>query len=133
MGVRWNRIEAEKDILPLIRLSVVEDENTSDICEPLDGITLPVDDPFWNEFYPPNHFRCRTTAEQLEAHAGVSSKEDVERAAEHADKEMDDAFKMNVGKDKVVFSDEHPYFDIEPKDRGFAADNFGLPIPGDDE
>lgn len=132
-GVRWNRIEDEKDTLPLLRMSVVEDQNTSEICAPLDGITLPVDDPFWDEYYPPNHFNCRSTVEQLEDGAAVSSKEMVGKAVEHADQEMDDSFKMNVGKDKVVFSDEHPYFEVEPKDRGFAADNFGLPIPEEDE
>lgn len=134
-GVRWNRIEAEKDTLPMLRMSVVEDQNTSEICAPLDGITLPVDDPFWSEYYPPNHYNCRSTVEQLEDGVAVSSKEVVASATKHADEDMDDSFKMNVGKDRVVFSDEHPYFEVEPKDRGFAADNFGLPWPdvGDDE
>lgn len=45
--------------------------------------------------------------------------------------EMDDVFKMNVGKDKVVFSDEHPYFTSAPKSLG--ENNFGLPIPDNDE
>lgn len=132
-GVRWNRIESEKATLPMLRMSVVEDDNTSDICEPLDGITLPVEDPFWDEYYPPNHFRCRTTVEQLEEDAVPSSSADVGAAVEHADKDMQPEFKMNVGKDKVVFNDEHPYFDVAPKDKGFAADNFGLPIPEEDE
>jgi hypothetical protein len=117
----------------MLRLSVVEDDNTSDICEPLDGITLPVDDPFWDEYYPPNHFRCRTTVEQLEEDANPSSKAEVAEAVEHADKEMDDVFKMNVGKDKVVFNEDHPYFEVPPNDRRFAANNFDLPIPGDDD
>lgn len=132
-GVRWNRIENEKATLPFLRMSVVEDDNTSDICEPLDGITLPVDDPFWDEYYPPNHFRCRTTVEQLEEDAQQSSKAEVGEAVEHADQDMDDMFKMNVGKDKVVFNEDHPYFDVASKDKGFAADNFGLPIPEEDE
>lgn len=133
-GVRWNNIEKDKATLPFLRMSVVEDANTSDICEPLDGITLPVDDPFWNTYYPPNHFRCRTTVEQLDQDdARVSSAGEVSKATEHADKEMDAVFKMNVGKDKVVFSDAHPYFDVAPKDRDLAKKNFNLPIPGADE
>lgn len=133
-GVYWNHIEANKAILPYLKMSVVEDANTSDICEPLDGITLPVDDPFWNIYYPPNHFRCRSTVEQLDQDdAKVSSPDQVDKAKEHADKDMDDLFRMNVGKDKIVFKDDHPYFDVAPKDRDLASNNFNLPIPGDED
>jgi hypothetical protein len=45
---------------------------------------------------------------------------------------MQPIFKMNVGLDKVVFSDKHPYFDVEPKDKKFARNNFDLPIPAKD-
>ena len=38
-------------------------------------------------------------------------------------------FKMNPGKDKVIFNKEHPYFDVAPKDKDFAKRNFDLPIP----
>ena len=134
MGVKWNQIQAEKHILPYVRLDVVEDDNTSDICEPLDGITVPVDDPFLDDYYPPNHWKCRTIAVQVsEDDAEPSSKDDIEAAEDHADEHMQDIFKMNVGKDRVVFSDEHPYFDVSKEDKGFARDNFGLPIPEDDD
>ena len=46
MAVYWNRIEQQKNIFPYLKLIVVEDDNTSEICAPLDGITLPVDDDF---------------------------------------------------------------------------------------
>jgi hypothetical protein len=36
---------------------------------------------------------------------------------------------MNPGKDGYIFSPDHPYFDVAPKDREFAKENFGLPIP----
>lgn len=134
MGAKWNKIEAQKDILPYVRLSVVEDANTSDICEPLDGLTVRTDDPILDTCYPPNHFGCRTLAEQLSEDDGeLSSKEDVDAAADHAEEHMDDIFKMNVGKDRVIFSDEHPYFDVSKGDKGFARENFGLYIPEDDE
>lgn len=126
MAVRWNQIEADKDILPLLKMTVVEDAQTTEICEPLDGITLPINDPFWDEFYPPNHWNCRSTVLQLDE-GEISSKKEVEKASEHADEDMQDVFKMNVGKDGYVFSPEHPYFLNSPPELG--RENFGLPLP----
>ena len=49
---------------------------------------------------------------------------------------MDDTFKGNVGKDKVIFKDKgkgkHPYFDVPKKYVKFARTNFGLNIPEND-
>lgn len=130
---KWSTIQQQKDILPLLKYSAVEDANTSEICAPLDGICLPVDDPFWDEFMPLNHFNCRCLVEQFaEDEATVTSKGEAEDAAEDSGDKMQDMFKMNAGKDRVIFSDEHPYFDISKGDKGFARENFGLDIPEED-
>ena len=131
MGAKWNDIIKDADLFPLLKMTVVEDAQTTEICEPLDGITLPINDPFWDEFYPPNHWNCRSTVLQLDE-GEVSSKSEVSKAKEHADEDMQDVFKMNVGKDEFVFSPEHPYFTTVPKeDRELAKENFGLPLPED--
>jgi len=130
MGIRWNQIEADKEILPLLKMTVVEDAQTTEICEPLDGITLPVNDPFWDEFYPPNHWNCRSTVLQLDE-GEISSKAEVDKAKEHADEDMQDVFKMNVGKDEIVFSPDHPYFKVPREDQDLAKRNFDLPMPAD--
>lgn len=133
-AARWNEVETNKKLLPYLRYSAIEDPNTSDICAPLDGVTLPVDDPFWSEFMPLNHFNCRCTVEQLpEDEAEQTPEDEIKSLREDVGGEMDDLFKMNPGKDKVIFSDDHPYFDVAPKDWGFAETNFGLPIPEDDD
>jgi len=36
---------------------------------------------------------------------------------------------MNAGKDRIVFSDAHPYFTVAPKDRDLASNNFYMPKP----
>jgi hypothetical protein len=41
-------------------------------------------------------------------------------------------FRMNSGKDRIIFSPDHPYFQVPEKDRDFASENFGLPIPDKD-
>ena len=128
----WNEFEKDKDVLPLLRYSAVLDENTSDICEPLDGITLPVDDPFWDKYMPPNHYNCRCLVEQLDE-GNVTSEDEVKGRSETAKEEMDDVFKMNPGKTKEIYDSRHPYFtEIPDEDRDWAKENFGLPLPEND-
>jgi SPP1 gp7 family putative phage head morphogenesis protein len=131
MGVRWGQIQEQRKTLPYLLMTVVEDSVTTDICAPLDGVCLPVDDPFWNTYYPPNHFNCRSSVLQLdkEDKDKVSSDEEVSKAVEHANEEMTDAFRMNVGKDRVIYSDSHPYFTVPREDKELAKNNFNLPIP----
>lgn len=134
---QWNEIEKNKKDFPYLRYSAVIDGRTSDICEPINGVTLPVDDPFWSEYTPLNHFNCRCTLEQIDKFEDVQTtpKEDLDTLIKGTNENkglkdtVADAFKMNSGKDGYVFSPEHPYFEVAPKDRDLARENFNLPIP----
>lgn len=126
MAVKWNEIEANKDLLPILSYSTIGD--ACDICEPLDGFTAPVDDPAWNSIMPVNHFNCECTVTQHEEKELTPDKE-KEEILDAVHGEMSDVFKMNPGKDGYIFSPDHPYFDVAPKDKAFAKTNFGLPIP----
>ena len=46
---------------PVWQFSAIEDDRTTDICQPLDGTTLDADDPFWSDHTPPLHYNCRST------------------------------------------------------------------------
>ena len=132
-AIKWNEIEKNKKLFPNLRYSAVIDDNTSDICLALDGMLAPVDDPVWDTVYPENHFNCRCVVMQEEEGGELTPDDDKEsRVAETEDK-MNDLFKMNVGKDGYVFKDDHPYFQVEKKDREFARENFGLPLPQNEE
>jgi SPP1 gp7 family putative phage head morphogenesis protein len=50
---------------PYVQILVVNDDRTSDICEPLTGLVFRMDDPALGRVYGPNHHRCRTTARTL--------------------------------------------------------------------
>lgn len=126
-AARWNQIIEQADVLPMLKYSAVIDANTSDICRPLDGITLPVGDKFWNIHSPLNHFNCRCVLLQVDDRATPKSM--VDKAAKEMDGLMQPVFKMNPGKDRVIFNDKHPYFDVAPKDKELAKRNFDLPIP----
>jgi SPP1 gp7 family putative phage head morphogenesis protein len=124
---KWNEIEKNKKDLPMLRYSAVIDPNTSEICAPLDGIVAPVNSSIWNTISPLNHFRCRCVLLQEEESVLETSGND--KKVKEVEDNMQDVFKMNTGKDGYVFKKDHPYFSVEPKDKGFAKDNFGLEIP----
>ena len=70
---------------------------------------------------------CVLTQEEADVEETPTDEKDATFAK--VDKEMDDTFKFNPGKEKVVFSEDHPYFQVTKADREFAEHNFGLPIP----
>lgn len=125
---KWQIIEQQADVLPLLEYHAVLDSRTSEICRPLDGIIAPVNDPIWKRVAPLNHFNCRCMLKQLDEGKVTGQKAKEERVNETLDK-MQDLFKINTGIDGYIFSKEHPYFDVAPKDKSFARRNFDLPIP----
>ena len=127
MAGKWNEIQGNKDLLPILSYSTIGD--ACDICAPLDGLTAPVDDPVWNEVMPTNHFNCLCVVFQHEEGKELTPDDEKEQIFDQVTKEMDDCFRMNPGKDGYIFSPDHPYFQVEPKDRDFAKENFGMPIP----
>lgn len=132
-AVRWEQIESQKEVLPYLQYSAVIDNNTSEICLPLDGICLPVDDPFWDTNAPLNHFNCRCLLIQHDKedaqNVGITPSEEETAISEQMNEERQPLFNMNSGKDKVIFDDKHPYFEVPPKDKEYARRNFDLPIP----
>lgn len=71
---------------------------------------------------------CECVIKQGDEDTELSSKEDYDKVASLKDT-VPEPFRMNPGKDKYIFSPDHPYFDVAKKDIPFAKENFGLPIP----
>lgn len=59
---RWERFERNKASHPYIRYITKRDERVREWHRKWDGITLPVDHPFWDTHYPPNGHHCRCRA-----------------------------------------------------------------------
>jgi SPP1 gp7 family putative phage head morphogenesis protein len=133
-GRLWNDIQSTKDVFPMLEYSAVMDANTSDICRPLDGIILPVDDPKWMTIMPLNHFSCRCTVTKIDKYGDEkeTSKAEADEKYNQVTGKMQDVFKSNPGVTGQVFDKDHPYFDVAPGDRKNAAQNWGLPIPATD-
>lgn len=126
MALKWNDIDKNKDILPILVFST--NGSGCEECAPYNNFAAPVDDPIWDWLYPLLHFNCMCIVLQQEEGYPVTEGEDYDRIAAMKDN-VPDVFQMNSGRDKVIFSDDHPYFDVAKKDVNFAKDNFGLPIP----
>lgn len=105
MAVKWNDIQRDKQQLPLLRYEAVNDERTRPAHAALHGVTLPVDDPFWEEYYPPNGFNCRCIVRQL-----VAGNEIVKPESLPTIKETPSSFLNNAGITGQLYSEEHPYF-----------------------
>ncbi len=104
MSAKWVNIEAQADTLPLLEFDAVIDQRTSDLCRTLHKTILPLNHPFWDTYYPPNHFKCRSTVWQRR-----SGKITPENKIQYA--EIPAMFKVNLAKERLVFPPKHPYFD----------------------
>lgn len=79
MAGRWKMQEENKEERPILEYVAIDDDVTTPVCQALNGVRRPVDDPFWNTNYPPQHFNCRSrvralTKEEAEDRGGVTRK-----------------------------------------------------------
>ena len=86
------------------------------------GITLPVDDGFWNKHLPPNGWKCRCKFRKVAKGTPNSS---VEKLKEVPKPEK--GFAFNPATEKQVFNEsKHPYFDKIDFDKISAVDTYGM-------
>ena len=62
----WKHIQKNKDILPFLKYNAIGDETTCKTCNKLNNIVRPVDDEFWDIYFPPNCPECRCIVQQYE-------------------------------------------------------------------
>lgn len=103
MAAKWNKAVKNSDTLPLMQFDAVQDNRTSHLCRDLDGIILPIDHWFWKEYYPPNHWNCRSTVRSL-ATGKVSD------LSKYYLPELKREFQTNLAQNGLVYPKDHPYF-----------------------
>lgn len=121
MVALWKKIQAEKDILPLLQFDAVLDKGTTALCESINGVIKPVDDPFWLIYFPLNHWGCRSTVRQLRR-GEITPDEDISYP------ELPAMFKTNLGEKGLIFPLDHPYFTETPPEV-YAAARAYTPYP----
>jgi SPP1 gp7 family putative phage head morphogenesis protein len=117
MGSKWMEVQRDKDIYPHLAYETVGDARVREEHMALNGITLPVDDPFWDYNYPPNGWNCRCSVKQVsqvEVDEGRYNLADSEHAQKLAGGHVDKEWRFNVGKTEIVYRGDHPYFQTVP-------------------
>ena len=123
-AARWQDYEKDGDRY-LLQFRTAGDGKVRPDHEELNDTTLPLDDPFWNEYVPPLDWNCRCMVIQVGKDAGpVSNSEDAITKGEAATTNMVNGvnksamFRFNPGKTLDIFPEKHPYLAREssPKD-----------------
>lgn len=97
----WQHFERRKYLYPNLKYITAHDERVRESHRALDGTVRPVDDPFWDVYYPPNGWNCRCKVIQTDE--GITPGADI-------DFDPPKGFRGNVGKTGQLFGEDHPYF-----------------------
>ncbi len=62
---RWRRAQRNKRLMPFFTYIQIDRDNKRDAHKPFDGVTLPVDHPFWKTHWPPNGWQCGCIVRQI--------------------------------------------------------------------
>ncbi|MCB6971837.1 MULTISPECIES: phage head morphogenesis protein [Butyricimonas] len=139
-GSRWLDIEDTVDEYPYLEYVTANDEHVREEHRRLHGIILPVNDPFWNYYYPPNGWRCRCSTRKRSEREYEQKKQrhesrnreslpDSEQAQKIAGKVVAKPFRHNVGTSEIFDKDGHPYFKANAKAKAVqlaAVKNYGM-------
>lgn len=123
----WLNAVAQKKTFPVLEYRTQRDSHVRDEHAILDGIKRPVSDPFWNTYMPKNGWNCRCFVVQHED-AELTDLKDRDLSDLNDEKKFPPVFRMNPGKDGLVFNPKyHPYFEVAHGDGGLKKNNFNLP------
>jgi len=125
-GAKWKEFEKNKDRYYL-QYRTAGDKRVRQSHKLMNKITLPMSDPFWDNYFPPNGWHCRCNVVQV-----LKSKYQPSDSAESMaignesftirNKEgqinqkatqRQAIFKFNPGKQGITFPKNHPYYDYQ--------------------
>jgi SPP1 gp7 family putative phage head morphogenesis protein len=120
---KWLNVSS-KTSTPYLEYVTMKDGKVRPAHVYLDGIIRQQDDNFWNTFMPPNGWNCRCKVKSYQKGENTSLQDfDLTDAL----KNIPTMFRMNFGKEGIIFPFDHPYF--KNADRLLARNNFNLPLP----
>jgi SPP1 gp7 family putative phage head morphogenesis protein len=103
MAEMWRGFVKNADLFPNLQYRTVGDDRVRQEHASLNGIIKPINDDFWNKYYPPNGWRCRCSVTQT---AATASEQKVE------DKTVLPEFQGNVATDAEIFTSKGSFFKL---------------------
>ena len=106
MAANWVGFEksAEDGNEVLLKYETVGDRRVRESHRLLDGVVKPMDDKFWDKYYPPNGWGCRCTVYELPTKAHITP----DKAIVYP--EVPKMWQVNTAKENVIFPPDSPYF-----------------------
>lgn len=110
MAAKWHDFQQDGDRYNL-QYRTANDERVREEHQRLHNITLPVNDPFWEQFMPPNGWNCRCVVVQVRKgrYPESDSQQAVGIGEQITEEPKKRIFRFNPGKELKVFPDKHPY------------------------
>lgn len=109
MASKWVGITGNSKTLPLLRYSTANDDRVRTSHRSLEGVVRPVNDPFWDTYYPPNGWGCRCDVEQLAFGQATPTESIV------TPDDVPTMFRTNLGKEGLIYPQGHPYYKDVPQ------------------
>ena len=131
MAARWEQFMDDGDRYYL-QYRTAADGKVRPEHAALHGVTLPIDDPFWEQFYPPNGWNCRCSVTQVRKSKYPATPHNEAMALGEVATQRDtrQMFRFNPGKEQKTFPNHNPYTisrcktcDIESKLASKVSDN----------
>jgi SPP1 gp7 family putative phage head morphogenesis protein len=110
MAAMWEEFQEDGDRYNL-QYRTANDDRVRPEHAALDRVTLPMSDPFWAEYYPPNGWNCRCTVVQVRKSKYPVTPHDqaMSLAEEATGKDLNGIFQFNPGIEQKTFPDYNPY------------------------
>mgnify|MGYP001386538746 CR=1 FL=1 len=110
MAVQWEQFIEDGDRYNL-QYRTAHDGKVRPAHAALHGVTLPVTDSFWDEYYPPNGWNCRCTVVQVRKSKYPATPHDEAMALgeEALQRDSKGIFHFNAGKEQKTVPDYNPY------------------------
>lgn len=110
MAAKWEQFMEDGDRYYL-QYRTAKDGKVRPEHAALHGVTLPVTDSFWEEYYPPNGWNCRCTVVQVRKSKYPATPHDEAMALgeEALQRDSKGIFHFNAGKEQKTVPDYNPY------------------------
>ena len=134
MAAKWEKFMEDGDRYYL-QYRTAKDDKVRPEHAALHGVTLPITDPFWEEYYPPNGWNCRCTVVQVRKskYPATPHDEAMVLGEEALQRDSKGIFHFNAGKEQKTVPDYNPYTIRRCRDCDVAKGKLKLAFVPDNE